>query len=115
MKFLFKTTVTMKEYNCKKWWIEGDIVRELTVEADTLEEALVKYKEHVEKTAYIDISKTAMKLKQPMYIDKKSGETVQVGYVITGSSDFDKGNYQGWSKQYVDLWVTIYLIDYVQF
>lgn len=115
MKFLFKTTVTMKEYNCKKWWIDGDCVPELHVEAETLKEALQKYVEHVDKKACIEISKTALKEKSPMYIDRKNGEALQVGYVITGSTDFDKGNYQGWSKQYVDLWVTIYAIDYVQF
>ena len=26
MNYIFKTTTTMKEYNNKKWWIDGDII-----------------------------------------------------------------------------------------
>lgn len=35
------------------------------------------------------------------------GSVKQVGYVITGKAEFDKGDYSGWSTQYIDLWVTI--------
>lgn len=28
MNYIFKTTATMKEYNNKKWYIDGDIVSE---------------------------------------------------------------------------------------
>ena len=28
-------------------------------------------------------------------------------YVITGKTEFDKGDYTGYSTQYIDLWVTI--------
>lgn len=31
----------------------------------------------------------------------------QVGYVITGKTEFDKGDYTGYSTQYIDLWITI--------
>ena len=104
----------MKEYNSKKWWIDGDSVPELAVEAEDLKEALGKYKEHVEQKAFIDISKTAMKEKQPMYIDTKSGDPLQIGYVITGSADFEDES-SHFKKQYVDLWITIYAVEYVQF
>ena len=44
-----------------------------------------------------------------MYIDTDTGEK-QVGYVITGKTDFeDRVNYK-WSVQYIDLWVTILTI-----
>lgn len=43
------------------------------------------------------------------YVKKlwKGYSVKQVGYVITGKAEFDKGDYSGWSTQYIDLWVTI--------
>ena len=41
-----------------------------------------------------------------MYIDTPDGEK-QIGFVITGKTDFeDRENYK-WSAQYIDLWVTV--------
>lgn len=60
MCYIFKTKTTMKDYNCKKW-----------------------------------------------FVDMPGGGAKRVGYVITGKSEFDKGDYTGWSAQYIDLWVTI--------
>lgn len=34
----------------------------------------------------------ALKTKRPMYIDRKDGDPLQIGYVITGKAEFDKGN-----------------------
>lgn len=104
MKYLFTTTTTMKEYNCKKWWIDGNIVPEMYIDAASLMEALTEYRQKVREKAYIDISDNAMRNKNPMYIDTTDG-TKQVGYVITGSTYFEE-NYKE-SKQYVDLWVNI--------
>lgn len=36
MIYQFKTTATMKPYNNKKWWIDDGIIREITVNADTI-------------------------------------------------------------------------------
>ena len=36
-------------------------------------------------------SNNALKRRSPMYIDGKDGEPVQVGFVITGKTEFDKG------------------------
>lgn len=102
----FKTTVTMKEYNCKKWWIDGDIIRPAIIQAENLKEALEKYRIHAEKEAYIEISSNAIRTKSPMYVDLKTGEVKQVGYVITGKTEFQRDDYS-WSTQYVDLWVSI--------
>jgi hypothetical protein len=44
-----------------------------------------------------------------MYIDTTTG-TKQTGYVITGSTDFDK-DYK-WYKQFIDIWVEIIGIEY---
>ena len=50
-----------------------------------------------------------MKNKKPMYIDTDTGAK-QVGYVITGKTDFDRGDYSGYSSQCIDLWITIQTI-----
>jgi len=42
-----------------------------------------------------------------MFVDLSDGGAKQVGYVITGKTEFDKGDYTGYSTQYIDLWVTI--------
>lgn len=100
--YIFKTTTTMKEYNNKKWWIDSDIVPEIRIKAETLKEALLEYQKKVYENSYIEISKNALKTKQ-------------VGYVITGKSDFeDRDNYR-WSTQYIDLWVTILTVVDTEF
>ena len=105
MRYTFDTTTTMKPYNNKKWYICGDIVRRKTIEAKNLSEALKKYQDEVTNKDYITISDTALKRKNPMFVDTDKGAK-QVGYVITGAMDFDD-NGRGWVKQYIELWVTI--------
>lgn len=107
MNYIFKTTATMKEYNNKKWWIDGDIISDMRINADSVENALEIYRERVEKKHYISISRNAIKNKSEMFADLSDGSVKQVGYVITGKTEFDKGNYTGYSTQYIDLWVTI--------
>lgn len=107
MKFIFKTTTTMKEYNNKKWWIDSDIIREISVNADSLKQALEEYREIVKDKFYIEISNNAIKNKNPMFINTPDGNCKQVGYVITGKTEFeDRDNYK-WSTQFIDLWVTV--------
>ena len=105
MRYTFDTTATMKPYNNKKWYICSDIIRRKTIEAKNLSEALKKYQDEVTNKDYITISDTALKRKSPMFVDTVEG-TQQVGYVITGSTDFDDDG-RGWVKQYIDLWITI--------
>ena len=88
MKFQFKTSATMKPYNNKKWWIDSGIIREITVEAETLQKALEQYRETVREKYYIDISKNALKTKAAMYRDNANGEPQQCGYVITAKNRF---------------------------
>lgn len=105
--YLFRTTATMKEYNNKKWWIDSDVVREIEIEAENVNAALKEYQKEVAEKFYIEISDNAIKNKNPMYIDTITGEVKQIGYVITGKTEFeDRVNYK-WSVQYIDLWVTI--------
>jgi len=107
MNYIFKTTATMKEYNNKKWYIDGGIVSDMRINADSVEDALEIYRERVEEKHYITISKNAIKNKSEMFVDLSNGGVKQVGYVITGKTEFDKGDYTGYSTQYIDLWITI--------
>lgn len=110
MLYQFKTTATMKEYNRRKWWIDSGIVREITIEADTTTAAFKEYQKEVHDRFCIDISDNAIKTKSPMYRDTKTGEPVQVGFVITASTDFDNDR-RGWVKQFIDLWVDVNIIS----
>ena len=106
MRFIFKTSATMKDYNRDKWWIDHTIIGEKIIVADSTAEALDIYVKLVERDDYTTITKNALKNKEAMYIDNKSGDAEQCGYVITASQDFqdDDGKL---SKQYIDLWITI--------
>ena len=104
--FRFHTHAQMKPYNSDKWWISNDIVSDMHIEADNVLSALNIWREKVEEQ-YIEISNSAMKNKSAMYQDDKNGHSVQVGYVITAKTDFDKGDYTGYVPQYIELWVKI--------
>lgn len=106
MRFIFKTSATMKDYNRDKWWIDHGIIGEKIITADSTAEALDKYVKSVESDDYTTITKNAIKNKMAMYIDNKRGDAEQCGYVITASQYFqdDDGKL---SKQYIDLWITI--------
>lgn len=113
--YRFETTATMKPHNNKKWWIDADIVRPVKIEAADLKTALQLWRDKVQERDYIQISNNALKSRNPMYIDGKDGEAVQIGYVITGKTEFDKGDYTGYSTQYIDLWVTVQIITIPDF
>lgn len=100
--YIFKTAVTMKEYNQEKYWIDKDIIKTYYITAENVKEALKKYVENVTTGFYamVEISKNAIKNKQPMYCDTTTG-TKQIGYVLTGKTDIDN------KTQYVNLWVNI--------
>ena len=107
MNYIFKTTATMKEYNNKKWYIDGGIVSDMRINTDSVENALEIYRERVKEKHGITISKNAIKNKSEMFADLSNGSVKQVGYVITGKTEFDRGDYSGYSTQYIDLWITI--------
>lgn len=104
--YIFKTTATMKEYNRRKWWIDSGIIPEKHITAETTAAALLKYREMVQDSHYITISDNAIKNKSPMYIDNAAGDAVQVGFVITGKSEF-QDDFGRWTNQYINLWVTV--------
>ena len=109
-KYLFKTTTTMKDYNCKKWWIDSNIIKDLTITADTIQTALKEYQRIVKERFCIGISDNAIKNRNNMYIDTDNG-TIQNGYVITAKSDFfeDRDNYK-YTQHYIDLWINISIV-----
>lgn len=114
-RYIFKTVATMKEYNNKKWWIDSGIVREISVNADNVKQALEKYREIVADKYYIEISNNAIKNKSAMYVDTVAGDVLQVGYVITGKTEFEDRNNYKWSTQYIDLWVTVLTVVNTEF
>lgn len=73
MNYIFKTTATMKEYNNKKWYIDGGIVSDMRINADSVKNALEIYRERVEEKYYINISKNAIKNKSEMFVDLSDG------------------------------------------
>lgn len=99
--YRFETTATMKEYNHRKYWIDSGIIRPVKVQAENVKAALQLFRETVIERDYIDISKTAIKNPEPMYIDRKDGTTTQAGYVITAATEIEN------TKQYIDLWVSV--------
>lgn len=114
-KYIFKTTATMKPHNSKKWWIDGDIIPDKQITADSVKDALQIYREMVDERHYISISDNALKHKSPMYIDTATGGgAVQVGFVITGKTEFQRDNGE-WVTQFIDLWVEILTITETKF
>ena len=112
MKFQFKTNATMKSYNSAKWWIDPSVVPTLLVEADTVKEALSKWRDIVQDKFYVSISKSAMRNKENMYRDNPT--PTQVGYVITGKYEFETENCN-YALQFIDLWVEILAVSYPDF
>lgn len=114
--YLFQTTTTMKEYNRKHYWIDGDIVRDMKIDAENIHSALEIYKKRVMDESYIEISENAIKNKSAMYCDYKDGTTKQVGYVITGKTEIQTDDYRKpWSIQYVDLWIAVSEVAFCDF
>lgn len=113
MTYQFKTDTRMKEYNSRKWWIDSKIIPDLRISANSLTEALKKYRTTVELAHYVSISNNAIKEKQAMYIDC-NGEPFQIGYVITGKYEFYDDSYKS-VNQYIELWVEIYEINVPKF
>lgn len=108
--YRLETTATMKPHNREKWWIDPAVVRPVEVQAESVKEALTLWRNIVQERDYIEISSNALKTKRIMCQDYKDGRTAQVGYVITGKAEFDRGDYTGYCTQYIDLWVHITIV-----
>ena len=102
MRYFFKTYTTVKEHYNNRYWIDNRIIKDIAVESESLQKAIERYKEIVEKECYIFISKNAIRKKQNIYRDNLKGESKQVGYLLTGKTDIEN------KTVYLDLWVEIY-------
>lgn len=105
--YQFKSTTTMKDYNCRKWWIDGKIIPEMIIQADNVKAAISQFAEKSAEYCGITISANAIRKKSPMFIDTVDGKSKQVGYVITGKTEIYDDNKGKFSEQYVDIWVNI--------
>lgn len=104
--YRFHTVTTMKKYNCDKWWIDRDFVRDMIISADSIREALSIYRGKVDEQG-ISISNNAMKYKEPMFCDI-NGTAKQVGYILTAKTGFEDRHYNvHWHEEYIELWVEI--------
>lgn len=74
MNYIFKTTATMKEYNNKKWYIDGGIVSDMRIDADSVENALEIYRERVEKKSIVSLFP-----KMPLKTSRKCSLIYQTG------------------------------------
>ena len=114
-QYSFNTSTTVKEKDRGKWWLNNDLVRTIELEAISLCEALEKYRQIVNDRTDVRISKNAMQKKENMFIDRRFGErSKQIGYVITGSTCFERENGDLVNK-FIDLWVEIRVITYPAF
>lgn len=105
--YIFKTNTTMKPYNYKKWWIDEHTVKEKRITAENVTEALQEYQKRLADEDYITVSDNAIKNKQPMFKDINHNTPQQIGYVLTGKTDFfDENNYK-YVNQYIELWIEI--------
>ena len=114
-QYSFNTSTTVKEKDRGKWWLNNDLVRTIELEAISLCEALEKYRQIVNDRTDVRISKNAIHKKQNMFIDRRFGErSKQIGYVITGSTYFEREN-GIFVNKFIDLWVEIRVISYPDF
>lgn len=115
MIYSFNTSTTLKEKDREKWRLEDDLVKPIELDASNLCEALEKYMEIVNDGYYVHISKNAIHKKQNMYMDiKPGGPSKQIGYVITGSTSFERDN-GGFVNKFIDLWIEIRVVSYPAF
>lgn len=115
MRYSFNTSATLKEKDQEKWWLDKDLVKTIELDASNLSEALEKYMEIVNDRTDARISKSAIQKRQNMYIDiKPGGCPKQIGYVITGSTCFEREDGRFINK-FIDLWIEIRVVSYPAF
>lgn len=113
MKFIFKTTTSMKPYNYKKFFVDKNLVDEMTISAGSVTQALKIFYDKICDEGCVSISKNALKNKKKMCIDTKNGPK-QIGYVITGKTVFRNINGK-WTDQFIDLWIEVLTISDTKF
>ena len=114
-RYSFNTSTTLKEKDRGKWWLNNDLVRTIELEAISLCEALEKYRQIVNDRTDVRISKNAIHKKEKMFQEiKPGGPSKQIGYVITGSTSFER-EHGGFVNKFIDLWIEIRVVSYPAF
>lgn len=115
MLYSFKTSTTLKEKDRGKWWLDYCLVKTIELEASNLYDALDKYRQVVNDMEIVQISKNAIQKREKMFMEiKPGGHSKQIGYVINGSTCFQRDNGDLVNK-FIDLWVEIRVITYPTF
>ena len=111
--YLFRTTCTVKHYNCHKWYIMSDYVQNIMIKAESIKKALEKYRNILDDKYCITISDHAMKHKEPIFEDEsESGCAIQTGYMLTGKTGFEsRSDNIPYTEQYIEVWTTINTIQ----
>lgn len=99
--YLFEIAVNVQDHN---YYYQD--VRPFTVNAENVNEAIEKATKELEETYYMEFSKSALKRKSEMYVDRKNGTPELIGYVITAHTEFENGCGK-WVKKVIELWTTI--------
>lgn len=104
--YVFKPTVTMKDYNAENYWIDRDILGSFEIDAESLTDAIRQFCENTREDEAVTISKNAEKKPSIMYYDDRDGNSIPCGFVFTGKTMF-QDEYGHWTDQYVDVWTDI--------
>lgn len=115
MEFIFQTRTSLKDRDINsKWWIDGDIIRPCRIEAPNIHKAMKMFAAIAKEKYGVEISKTAIKRRSPMFVDGENGKAKQIGYVFTGKTMFDNDG-RGWVDKYVDCWTEILTLTPTKF
>lgn len=111
--YYFRTACTMKHYNCHKWYIMRDYVKDIIIASNSVKEAIERYRSILDDKYCITISNHAMTHKEPLYEDEyPNGCAKQTGYVLTGKTGFEsRSDNVPYTEQYIDVWATINLLE----
>lgn len=110
MRYLMKTRTRVKPADSGKWWIDSDYIKDKIIVADSPKEALDRYAEEENNDFRVSISKNAIAKREPMYINTVDG-IKRVGWIVTGKTLFDKGDYSGYVDKYIDLCIEIVALE----
>ena len=110
--YLISTKIYMKDYYNGEFWIDENIIRSMRIEAGSTNEAFDIFIENIQESGVVNISKTALKNKRPVYNDLMG--IVQIGWCITGSVLFEN-KFSKSKRKYANLWVEIEQVSIPEF
>ena len=102
-------------FNCvptdNSWWTTYNKKNYFEVSADSIKEAEEKFFIHLSKDLFFEVSKTARRKYNKMYIDTKEGTSKQVGKVFKASTEIEWSNKNPWKKVFADIWTEIKVLN----